>query len=359
MRFFKLLPQKFLGIDIGTSAIKMVELSSWAGRKKLENYGEISASVLYKKPFRTFEKSTLLLSTDDISKAIKAIVEEANIKSRKVIFSIPDFSSFFTTFELPQMSQEEVPQAVKAEARRHVPLPLGEVTLDWQVIEGFPGKESKKIKVLLVAVPNEVINQYQRIAAKLEFELLALEAEVFGLIRASIEKEDKEVIGLLDIGARSTTCSIIEKRILKTSHSFDISGNSLTERISRGLSIDYHTAEKLKKKYGISASDQDPKASNIKEILIPLVDLIIREVERIFRSFYLKEKKEVKKIIIAGGTAFLPGLLEHFQDHFNNKQVEIVNPFSNIFYPPILDETLRKMGPSYAIAVGLALRELE
>ena len=104
MSFLGLFPEKFLGIDIGTSSIKMVELSSWAGRKKLENYGEISASVLYKKPFRTADKSSLILSDKDIARAIKAVTEEAGIKSRHVAFSIPDFSTFFTTFELPAMS---------------------------------------------------------------------------------------------------------------------------------------------------------------------------------------------------------------------------------------------------------------
>ena len=96
MKFPSILPKRSLGIDIGTSAIKIVELSSFAGRIKLENYGQISSRALYQKPFRTFEKSTFLLSTEDISRAIKAISEEAKMKSKKVIFSIPDFATFFT-----------------------------------------------------------------------------------------------------------------------------------------------------------------------------------------------------------------------------------------------------------------------
>ena len=359
MKFLGLIPQKFLGIDIGTSAIKMVEVSSWAGRKKLENYGEISASVLYKKPFRTFEKSTLLLSSKDISKAIKAVMEEAGIKSRQVIFSIPDFSSFFTTFNLPVMTPDEIPQAVRAEARRYVPLPLGEVTLDWQMIRNPLMSKTDKLKILLVAVPNEVINQYQKIAANLDLKLLSLEAEVFALIRSLINKDEQGFWGLVDIGARSTTCSIMYKKTLELSHSFDISGDNLTERISKGLSIDYKTAEELKRKYGIASLEGSLQENNVREILVPLVDLIIREIDKIFTGFYLREKKEIKKVVLCGGDALLPGLLEYFRNHFNRKDIEIVNPFRNIFFPPILDDTLKKMGPSYAIAVGTALRGLE
>lgn len=358
MRFLGLIPQKFLGIDIGTSAIKVVELSTWAGRKKLENYGEISASVLYQKPFRTFEKSTLLLSTRDISRAIKAVIEEAKIKTRHVVFSIPDFSTFFTSFELPPMSSEELPQAVKAEARRHVPIPLAEVTLDWQLLDSIAKQPGEKLKILLVTVPNEVINQYRNIAANLNFKLLALEAEVFALVRALIDKEEKRTLGLIDIGARSTTCSIIDKRVLKISHSFDISGDNLTERIAKALSIDYKSAEDLKKKYGILSSREGPEKVNIREILVPMIDLIIREVDRVFQGFFVREKKEVKKIILTGGESFLPGFSEYFQNHFK-KETEITNPFSRIFFPPILDKTLKEMGPSYAVALGAALRGLE
>jgi len=357
MQFLGLIPKKFLGIDIGTSAIKIVELSRWAGRKKLENYGEISASVLYKKPFRTFEKSTLSLLSRDIARAIKAVIEETNIKTRQAVFTIPDFSTFFTSFELPSMSIEELPQAVKSEARRHVPVPLGEVTLDWQLLNEKTRREGQRFEILLVTVPNEVINQYKEIVQNSGLELLALEAEVFGLVRSLIDKEEKRTVALIDIGARSTTCSIIDKKALRISHSFDISGDILTERISKALSLDYETARILKTKYGISPLMKNAEEKSVKEVLTPLIALIIREIDKVFKEFYLRKRREVEKIILAGGVAMLPGLQDSFKDYFK-KEVEIANPFSNIFFSPILEETLKEMGPAYAIAVGAALRGL-
>ncbi len=358
MQFLGLIPKRFLGIDIGTSAIKIIELSRWAGRKKLENYGQISASTLYKKPFRTFEKNTLSLSSKDIARAVRAVIKEANMKTRQAILTIPDFSTFFTSFELPSMSLEELPQAVKSEARRHVPLPLAEVTLDWQLLNKKTRREGQRFEILLVTVPNEVINQYKDIAREAELELIALEAEVFGLIRSLINKEEKRTIALIDIGARSTTCSIIDKGALKISHSFDISGDILIERISKALSLDYEAAKSLKKKYGISSFVEGTEEKSIREVLTPLIALIIREIDKVFKGFYLKKRKEVEKIILAGGVAMLPGLVDSFNDYFK-KEVEIANPFSDIFFPPILDENLKEIGPSYAIAVGAALRGLE
>ena len=132
----KITPRNCLGIDVGTSSIKIINLSKIGSRVKLENYGETSAVAFYEKSFRTFEENTLSLSTQEISRAIKAILSEAKIREKKAVFSIPDFSSFFTNFQLPPMTKEEIPQAIHFEAPQHIPLPLSEVTIDWQIIGG-------------------------------------------------------------------------------------------------------------------------------------------------------------------------------------------------------------------------------
>ncbi|TFG35942.1 MAG: type IV pilus assembly protein PilM [Parcubacteria group bacterium] len=359
--FEKLVPKKYLGIDIGTSFIKIVEISEFGNRRKLENYGEIESSALYEKPFRTFNKSTLFLSSKDIAKAINAVREEANMKTFRAVFSIPDFSTFFTNFKLPLMDKEELPQAVRYQARQLIPLPLAEITLDWQLIEDKASEDKKSgMKILLAAVPNEVINQYQEIARLAKIEMVALEAEVFGLTRALIKDEEKDVVAIIDIGAQSTTCNIVDKKILKTSYSFDVSSNELTEVISKGVNVDYKKAEDLKRKYGVRPLETiDEKiGQETRQALLPLVDLILREIEKIFNNFFQTEKKEIKKIVLAGGLAFMPGLSEYFAQKFD-KEIEIANPFLNVFCPPILEQRLKEMGPSYAIAVGMALRELK
>lgn len=352
---FKAISKSFLGIDVGTSAIRMVEISSWGERRKLESYGEIKATSIYKEPFRTFDKNTLSFSNKNIARGIKAILEDSKTSCRNAIFSIPDFSSFFTNFELPAMTKEELSQAVVFEAKRHVPLPLGEVTLDWQIINDINVKKTdKKLKILLVAVPNEIIDQYKNIAQMSGLKLVALEAEVFGLLRALAQNERKPV-ALVDIGAQTSTCSIVEMNTLRTSHSFDLSGNKLTEIISKSLSIGYEEAEKLKNKHGLLNNNGLKAAEQTKEILLPLIDIILREIEKVCDDFNDVESRPVEKIILAGATALLPGFKDYAQDYLK-KKTEIANPFSGIFYPPILEQKLKRMGPSYAIVTGMALR---
>jgi len=356
---FKIRPKKFLGIDIGTSSIKIVEMGRRGQARKLENYGEVATSSLKKRPFRFFRKNTLSLSNKDVARTIQAICKEAGIQTKEVSFSIPDFCSFFTSFELPVMSKEEIPEAVKYEVRPYIPLPLDEITLDWLITEGEVSKTP--IGILVVAIPNEVIVQYQEIAHLSGLKLRTLEPEVFALGSSSVKDKNKEkIVGLIDIGARSTTCSILEKGVFKASHSFNIAGNELTDAVARSLNIDYNKAEELKKKQGLLFSDNKSEETkkDVRKILVPLVDSILEEIKKVFRNFYQKEGKEIEKIILAGGLALMPGLKEYFSTELK-KEISIADPFLNISCPAVLGDVLKEIGPTYAVAVGVALKGLE
>lgn len=357
---FRIRPKKSLGIDVGTSSIRVVELRRRAQTYRLLNYGEAGLSFIKETPFRVYKRDTLLLSNKKIAGAINTICREAGVQTKDVSFSIPDYCSFSTSFELPPMSKEEIPEAVNYEVRPYVPLPLSEITLDWSIVEGEIGRT--RLKLLVVAIPNDVISQYQEIAHLSNLNLRFLEPEIFSLARALIRdkgKGEKKAISLIDIGARSTTCSILEKGALKMSHTCSIAGNELTELIARSLNIDYNKAEELKNKFGLLLN-QSGKAEkkDVRKILVPLIDSILGETKKVFRDFYQSEGKEVEKIVLAGGVALMPGLKEYFSAELK-KETILADPFSGITCPTILSKSLKKMGPSYAIAVGVALKGLE
>ncbi len=354
-----------LGVDIGTTSLKIVELSQSKEIRRLENYGEIPVEGIElnasKDNFESKKDSSFFSSTTkQISKAISVLTQEANFGSKKAVFSIPDFSTFFTSFDLPPMKEKEIPEAVKFQAAKYIPLPLSEMKIDWAIIEGIPCKKKglfskeisgTKLNILLVTVPNDVIFKYQEIAKMAGLELLFLEAEVFSLVRSLI-RNNKGVILLVDIGGRSTTCSVIENGILQSSHSFDISGNEFTYALSRSLNVDYNEAERLKREIGIR------KGTKEEEILYPLIGLILREIKKLSSQFSQSEGKKVSKIILAGGGALTPNLEEYFSEQLGIKTI-IADPFLDIVCPPSLSEILKKMGPSYSIAVGSALKGLE
>lgn len=421
LAFWKKHPKKFLGIDIGSSSIKIVEIGKEEEKKKLENYGEVEESV-FGEIVSAFKngKENKSLSNQYTAELIREILDEAEIGTKDVNFSIPDFLTFFTSFEMPVMEKEEIPEAIRYEVRPYIPLPLSEVTLDWTLSKGRSVKNP--FKVLVAAIPNKIISQYQEIAGFAGLELRALEPEVFSLARASIKdfifslspprskllrigkknkfgsesddkkkEEKKEVIGLIDIGSRSTTCSVVDEGVLEASHSFNIAGEEFRKRLAKSLNISYNESKKLVEEYGLSFSrseaiegispdeaerksivqevgeflnsDNKTAASgisreNINNILFPLADVLLDNIKTVFRDFYREEGKEVDRIILAGGLALLPGLKEYFSNKLK-KEIVISNPFENISYPSVLGGILEKKGPSYAVCLGLAMKGLE
>lgn len=344
---FKSKPKSFLGIDIGSYSIRVIEIGKKGRSFELKNYGESISTPTKDKSLVSFENNSFSLSDEEIAKKIKGICEEAEIKTKNVNFTIPDFYTFFTIIDLPKMEKRELDQAIEYEVRPYIPLAINEITLDWNIIEGKVGKTP--LKILVAAIPNDVISQYKEIAKSANLTINFLEPEVFSLTRTL--KQEKEIIGLVDIGIKSTTCSIVEKGLLKTSHSFNVGGNEFTLALARSLKVSYNEAEEIKREKGIEDSSN-------REILLPLIDSIVEEIKMVLRNYYEDKGQEVKKIVLAGGLIKMPGLKEYLEEKLK-KQIVSVNPFAGISYPDILKEELKKRGPFYAIATGAALKGFE
>jgi len=345
-------PKKMLGIDIGAASVKVVELSKWGDGKTLENYGEIKSEALYKETFRSSEKGSYMLSNYFVSRALKAVLDEAKIKTKAAVFSIPDYSTFCTSLELPPMDASELNDAIYYNASQHIPLPVSETTLDWHLVGGSPGEKGSTLKIFLVAIPNQVIQDCQKIAQLAGLELYAVEAETLGLLR-SLTKGSKDCACIVDIGMQSTTISIVDNKKMKKSYSFDFAGGQLTYNIASALGLGHAQAEDLKTREGLLSSKEE-----ISKILYLLVDPLILEVKKVLYEFLHQEGKEINVVYLTGGTSGLPGLKEYFAETIK-KRVEVSNCFSEFLYPPILNGTLEKMSPSFSVATGVALVGLE
>ena len=345
-------PKKMVGVDVGTASIKIVELSRWGQGNTLENYGEIKSSSLYKEPFRSVERGSYLLSNYFVSRAVRAILDEARIGTRAAVFAIPDFSTFCVSFDLPPMSEAEVKDAIYYSAPQYIPLPITETTLDWKIVGGVPGDKKSDLKIFLVAIPNQTVQDYQKVAQLCGLELYAIEAEAFGITRA-LARENKKCVCLIDIGVQSTTINIVEKGSLKKSFSFNFAGGQLAYAVSSVLGMGNMEAEDLKNYQGLTTPSQ-----SVAKTLYLLIDPLLIEVKKVIYDFYLKTGKDVEEIYLTGGTAALPGLKEYFTEVLK-KNVSVPNCFSDFLYPPILGNTLEKMAPSFSVATGVALGGLE
>ena len=347
-------PKKIIGIDIGTSSIKVVELSRRSGGWTLENYGQLQSSFISKEPLPASNvKSTGLLSTSFVSTAIRGILDEAKIRTKAVVFSIPDFSTFCTSFDIPVMPEKEIPDAIRYNASQYITLPISEVTLDWQIVSRPQALSNTLLKVFLVAVPNQVIQEYQNIAAEAGLQMYALEAEALGIARVLAKRTDTKPLCIVDIGVQSSTVNIIDNGLLTRSYGFNFHSGQLSRAVSTALNMPADKAEEVKNQEGMLS-----KRPGVSEALRLLLEPLVNEIKSVCNEFFQSEQKQVEKIILTGGTANLPGLKEYLSESLK-KEVSVPNCFTGFLYPPILEDTLRQMSPSFSVAVGVALGGFE
>lgn len=342
--------KSYLGVDVGTLSIKIVELSSEAGRPKLRNYAILSN-------YNLIENKVPKVFGGEASAMLRRMLKESGIAANEINMSVPIFSSFLTIMELPPMPESEITRAVQFEAKKYIPVPLESVLLDWFLIgtdaSDLPARE-RKISVLLIAIPKDLINEYATVARESGLKLINLELETMSAARALIGN-DPMPTALMDMGSRDTTISVVDGGYLRISHSIETSGEDLTRSLANSLNISWRRAEELKKEQGLKVVDHN---NQINDVLSPLLDIIVNATKNIIDLYFSKSNKKIEKLIIYGGAAKMPGFAQYLKNDLG-LDVFIGNPFSKIMYDEKLNSMLKNTGHELTVAVGLALKAMQ
>lgn len=357
--------KQFLGIDIGTASVRLVQLSKKGKLLNLDTYGEFHAGNYFEHTnMATQTRSPLKLADQQIAEIIKTLMKAAGASAHRATLSLPALSTFTTVITVPKMPLKELTRAVPFEAKQYVPLPISEVMLDWHIINsrhtqapgvaGATPHDIEQYEIFIAAFPKELIDKYARIAKLAGLELRALELETFAMVRATIDPRYPTPIALIDLGANSSNISVVKRGFVHTTHNFDISGATLTNTLVSSLQIDVKRAEEFKSRQGLLGQSGEEEIS---KILAPLVDLIMNECERIMSGFTRKTNEKITKIILTGGSANLPGIVDRFVSRFG-VETTLSNPFEKTIHPAILMRTLKDIGPHFTVSAGLAMREL-
>ncbi|MDF1498672.1 MAG: type IV pilus assembly protein PilM [Patescibacteria group bacterium] len=355
--FFKKPIGSFIGIDIGTTGIRIVQLGMKDGVIKLDNYASIETKDYLEILGSGSKFTSIKLSDSKIASDLGKIISGAGIMSKKVAMSVPTSSTFSSIMSMPKIPEDEIASAVNFEARQYIPIPLDEVIFDWSVIggngESKTNNEDDKLKILLVAIPRETANKYINVVNILNLELISLETEAFSLARSLAGKKEGAYT-IIDIGNKTTSVVVVENGSVIGSHSISgTGGEEITKIISHGFNVDINRAEQLKIDVGFNTNKGSDK--KVSEIMLPIVDIILSEIEKINEAYSRTSKKKIKKVILTGGTAGLPGLPEYMTEKLKTP-TEKGNPWSDVSYDKILTEKLENSSPFFSVAVGLALR---
>lgn len=348
-------PKSVLGIDVGTSSIKVVQLRRERGRVLLETYGAISLG-----PYAGVEIGRATsLPADRIAEALKDVIREANVTTLSAAMSIPYSSSLISILKLPLSVEKQLAQVVPIEARKYIPVPINEVMLDWFVVGNDKKSDpNAKIEVLLVAIHNDTIAKFQTIAATAGSHVSFFEIEVFSTVRAALEHGIAPV-AVVDIGAATTKFYVVERGLIRESHIISHGSQDLTLSASRSLSIPVTQAEEWKRKFGLHVpTNPMPAQEHFIESIELSLGPLLSELSRTLTAYETRMNQSVGMLVLTGGGAGLKGMLEYAQSKIAT-EVRLADPFSKTQAPAFLEAILKEAGPEFSVAVGLALRKLQ
>ena len=344
-----------LGVDIGSSSLKVVQLRKERGKAVLETYGELALG-----PYAgSAVGQATSLPAETIAETLRDLLREAKVTTQSAGVSIPFARSLLVLVELPYREDPAEQQTViELEARKYIPVPVSEVQLDWFIVPSadHPAAKSetepdasKKVEVLLVAVHNDELALLQRSVAAAGLVSSFFEIEIFSTIRAVVDEPVKPVM-VLDIGAATTKTYVVERGVVALSHSVSIGSQDITRAIAASGNLSIARAEALKKERGIEGGG----ALGSPEIVF---SRIFSAAERVLRQYETLHKRPVSSIVLTGGGGVTRELGTYAKNLFSI-DVQVADPFKKTEAPAFMRPVLQEIGPEFAVAVGLALRKL-
>ena len=323
-----------VGLDIGTQNVKIVKL------KFVQDAVEVISVAL--EPMQ-----------EDPAEALKKIKLSLLIDSVNIALSGP--ATVIRNINFPKMNDDELKQALKFEAQKHIPFPLAEVSMDGCILkDDLP---DNKMLVLLAAVKKESLSQRLRTIERAGLKTNIIEIDSLALINAfnfnygQEESLKPKVIALMNIGAAITNVNIIEGGIPRLSRDIQIAGNNFTQKIADTLGLDFKSAEGAK---------VNPDADQSGKILLALETVftaLATEIRTSFDYYESQSASSVGKIFLSGGGSLFPGLKDKLKSLLNI-EVDHWDPLKNIKMSPGMDaEKLKPLCAQLAVAVGLALRQ--
>jgi type IV pilus assembly protein PilM len=326
-----------VGLDIGSSSVKMVEVSSSAETSSLICLGMAKASSSVREP---------------LIEAIRSLSKEINVTAKEAVISVSGASVIVRFVSMPKMRDDELKSAIRFEAEKHIPFPINDCIVDHQILR--KNDKEGKLEILLVAAKKDSIMNKVSIAEESGFSVSAVDVDTFAVANAFLKNPSHtpagKAVALLNIGSNFTNVGIVKDGVLCFARDITIGGNDFNQAISKALNIDIKSAEDIKLSPKERLQDIAAAAKGVTGNLL--------DETRLSLNYYENQSgKGVDEIYISGASAVIPSLEILFQEAFESKPV---------FWDPLscLDKSrggfdsalAEKMKGSFTVAVGLALR---
>jgi len=336
------------GLDIGATTLKLVWLEQKDGLF-------LKAATMNPAPSKGM-MSDSPLDQEEMARAIQKAVTDAKIESRLVNVALSENQVYTKVLEMPILSDKELRSAIYWEAEQYIPVPLNNITLTWSVLSKPQNPNvSDKMQVLMVGAPTVLIEKYKKIISMANLIIASMETEILSAIRSLVIGVNFPPTLVVNIGALSTSLAIVRNNVMVFTYSTAIGGAAINRAIATDFGFTSQQAEEYKKTYGVSNQFLGGK---IGQATTPILDAVATEVKKSL-AFYSQKYRDlpIKQIILAGGSANLPGIDVFFAQNSGVETV-VANPWK-VLAPSQIPKNVIENAPDFVIAVGLAMRSYE
>lgn len=335
----------FFGLDIGTTAIRMVQLRDGPAPRALEKYAYLPIDS-------KIAMSDAKADQQKLMEHVKQLLDESHITSRNAAVGIPSQKVFTTVVDIDRLNDDELAKTIRYQADSLIPTPLAESKIDWVVIGDSP-KDKTKVEVLLSSVTNAFTEARLDMLESIGLNVIAFEPDNLALTRAIIPNDSTQPQMVLDVGSKSTDLVISMNGAPRLTRSIPTGSEAIVRAAMQGLNIDEKQAEQFVFKFGLS---KDKLEGQIHQAIIGTVDLLITEIDKsikFFQARYVENKLD--RIIVTGGASALPEFPLYVANKFSIN-VEIGNAWRNVAYPADRQNELMAVSNHFGVAAGLAER---
>lgn len=341
-----------IGLDIGFSSVKVVALSrEGTALPKLLSLGTIASP-------QPGIISDADIELEAVASAIKKLLSGAKIESKEVVAALPESKVFTRVIDdLPFLTDSELSSAIRYASEEFIPMPVTEVNLYWQVLSRSSAAEkNSRTVVFVVASPKNVVNKYIKVFNMAGLKPLALETEIIAVARSLVGNNPFSPSTLIiQMGATTTDLAVVSKGLILLTRSISTGGLALTRVIAQHFNFELSQAEEYKKTYGLA---EDQLGGKVAEALKPMVDVMLAESRRVIQAYDAKHpQNKIKRIVLSGGGAKMPGLVVYFANSLG-LEVQEADPWYFVAKDKSVMGKLTAEAPFYSVAVGLALREI-
>ncbi|HIY71226.1 MAG TPA: pilus assembly protein PilM [Candidatus Luteimonas excrementigallinarum] len=341
-----------VGVDISSTAVKLLQLSRTGERYRVEHY-----AVEPLPPNAVVEKN--IVEVEAVGEAISRAMARSGSKAKHAAAAVAGSAIITKTIPMPaDLDEEEMESAVELEAVNYIPYPIEEVNLDFEVLGPVPGNE-EMVQVLLAASRSENVETRAEalklggLTAKvIDVEAFAIE-NAFSLLAGTLNAPHDGIVALVDIGATMTTLNIIRESRSLYNREQVFGGKQLTDEVMRRYGLSYEEAGLAKRQGGL------PESYEI-EVLEPFKEALVQQISRLLQFFYAgSEFNRVDQIVLAGGCASIPGVPEMVEEQLGVPAI-VANPLAHMTLGSrVQAHALAQDAPALMIACGLALRSFD